>query len=158
MALIIVFLSLLILWTRTPLSCADTSPRTFRPDFPGSSSSIWSQARENQTGQLHIVDYNSSSSLQSSSSDLPQTVTTPMNYSSMDQQYLSSSLSKPSSRLEKVCGLRTQEGWGTEEDWFYDFPKFCVLWNSSCSGNESYAKCMYHFVHPPHRSKFFGVD
>lgn len=138
---------LVVLFCRNcPVGYAYSSPRTFRPLPSGSSSSFaLGQIKVNRTGRVSDMRYKSSSSPYSSGANVLPNMTTQTNYSSTERQHASDLLSTPRWLLEKekICGSRTQNiGYTTDtlDKHFFDFSKFCVLWNSSCPGNESIAR------------------
>ena len=133
-----------------PICSTHWAPRTLRPNLLGPPPSLIRRG----TGQTLAagtsgIDYNNSSSRYSSGTGTLPIVSIPTNDSSTQQQYTSDTLSTHYSRYEEVCGTRTRNiiSYGDEEpNAFFNFPDFCLLWDDTCSGNESFAKRMYSTV------------
>ena len=148
MLLILFCLFLLTSYNNSVFSHAHLAPRTCRPDpsEPQSSSVAWNQRLANQIRQLSSIVHNVTLSVNSSGTDILPQMTTQMNYSSIELQNPPDSLTVPGWG-EKICGSRTQNvGYYGDNDLkenLFDFSKYCVLWNSSCPGNESSALGTY---------------
>ena len=114
------------------------APRTVRPYRSGPPSSLIRRGTGGiQLVQTSGVDHHNSSSQDSSGTGALPNESLQINQSSTD------TLSASSSIYEAVCGTRTRTMYGEEEEAYFDFPDFCLLWDDTCSGNKSLAECMY---------------